>query len=83
LEEILSIEGLEFDLCIADKQGDVALHFAAAASCPMAAYALTKACPGSCLVANKAGKTACDVAKDKNFLEASFLRWGALEEVLP
>ena len=75
MEEILAAEGVPFDLCLPDRHGEVALHFAAVASCPMAAYALAKACPASCLVANQGGKTACDIAKEKNFLEVGPLPW--------
>lgn len=63
----MAVPGVKSD--IKDKDGNFPLHFAAAASCPMAAYALAKCNPGSCLARNRHGKTAAAVAKEKNFGE--------------
>ena len=57
--------------CLEDRRGNVPLHFAASANCPMAAYAITKSCPQSCLARNKAGKTPADLAKASNLGEVS------------
>lgn len=69
IEEVLSVAGVNCGL--KDEVGNTPLHFAATASCPMAAYALAKACPESCLAKNKAGKTAADIAKESSFGEVS------------
>ena len=69
LEEVLLLDNLAVDFELKDKNGDSVLHFAAAAGCPMAAYALAKACPKLCLSENKAGKTPPELARDKTFLE--------------
>ena len=57
--------------CLEDRRGNVPLHFAASANCPMAAYAIAKSCPQSCLARNKAGKTPADLAKASNLGEVS------------
>ena len=71
LEELLLLDNLAIDFDLRDKNGDSVLHFAAAAGCPMAAYALAKTWPQLCLQANKASKTPPEVARDKIFLEVS------------
>lgn len=63
------LENLAINFGLKDKNGETVLHFAATAGCPMAAYALAKACPKLCLEKNKAGKSPPDVARDKSFLE--------------
>lgn len=63
------LEDLAIDFEVRDKNGDTVLHFAATAGCPMAAYALAKACPKLCSERNGAGKIPSDVAKEKNYLE--------------
>lgn len=66
---MLLIDNLAINFTLKDKNGDSVLHFAAAAGCPMAAYALAKACPKLCLGDNNVGKTPPELARDKNFLE--------------
>lgn len=71
LEDLLLLEDVAIDFSLKDRNGQTALHFAASAGCPMAAYALAKACPDLCLAFNKAGKIPSDIAKEKNYLEVS------------
>lgn len=60
LDALLSRPELETDA--RDKTGDTALHLAAVNGFPMCAFNLTKAAPQTCLITNKAGQSAIDVA---------------------
>ena len=77
LEELLLLKDVAIDFEVKDKNEETILHFAAAAGCPMAAYALTKACPKLCLETNKDDKSPPDVAKEKNYLEVclTYFMW--------
>lgn len=67
MEELLAVPGVRCD--VRDNAGDTPLHFAAAANCPMSAYALAKSQPGVCLIRNNQGCTAADAAKARSFGE--------------
>lgn len=70
VEELLGFSP-DVDCNAVDRHGDTPLHLAASASCPMAAYAIAKASPSSCLVRNKEGSTAADIANLKSYGEVS------------